>query len=123
VNQLITASSGRPEKRAISKGDLGLRRPTPRDAPLRSRGGFLHGFWKNAASRVVVVTGGGLEAAGGARPGRATWSGSGLQRHKASESRIGEAVPSCFDVTCKPVLESRVSGNRDDEVVPAMELT
>jgi hypothetical protein len=47
---------------------------------------------------------------------------SALEGNKAPESRIREAVLSGFDVTCKPVFESRVSGNRDDEVVPAIEL-
>jgi hypothetical protein len=54
--------------------------------------------------------------------GRPTCFGSALEGNKAAESRIREAVLSGFDVTRKPVLKSRVSGNRDDEVVPAMEL-
>ena len=50
-------------------------------------------------------------------------AGSALESNKAPKSRIREAVLSGFDVTRKPVFESRVSSNRDDEVVPAMELT
>jgi hypothetical protein len=41
---------------------------------------------------------------------------------KAPESRIREAVLSGFNVTRKSVFESRVSFNRDNEVVPAVEL-
>jgi hypothetical protein len=54
--------------------------------------------------------------------GRDTCFGSALEGNKAAESRIREAVLSGFDVTRKPVFESRVSGNFDDEVVPTMEL-
>jgi hypothetical protein len=52
----------------------------------------------------------------------ATCFGSALKRNEAPESRIREALPSSFDVTRKSVLESRVCGNRNDEVVPAIEL-
>src|SRR5271165_5383719 len=53
---------------------------------------------------------------------RAICFGSALEGNQAPESRIREAVLSGFDVTRKSVFESQVSGNRDDEVVPAMEL-
>jgi hypothetical protein len=54
--------------------------------------------------------------------GRATAFGSGFEGNKAPESRVREAVPSGFDVTRQPVLESRISCDRDDKVVPAIEL-
>jgi len=46
---------------------------------------------------------------------------SALEGNKAAESWIREAIPSGFDVTRKPILEGRVSGNGDYEIVPAME--
>jgi hypothetical protein len=47
---------------------------------------------------------------------------SALERDKSSESGVREAVLSGFDVTRKSILESRVSGNREDHVIPAKEL-
>src|SRR5262245_40199318 len=41
---------------------------------------------------------------------------------KAPESRIRDAVVSGFNVTRKPIFESRISSDRDDQVVPAVEL-
>ena len=38
---------------------------------------------------------------------------------KPSEGWIRDALLSGFNVTCKSICESRVSGNRDDQVVPA----
>jgi hypothetical protein len=60
---------------------------------------------------------------GSAKPSAsASCFSSALKRDDASESRIREALLSSFDVPLKAVCKSRVSGNRDDEVVPAKEL-
>jgi hypothetical protein len=48
---------------------------------------------------------------------------SALEGHKTAKSWIREAVFSGFNVTRKPVIESRVSGNRHDQVIPAVELS
>ena len=54
--------------------------------------------------------------------GRATCLGSAFEGNYAPKSRIREAILSGFDVTSKPVFESRVSCNRHNEVVPAISL-
>ena len=54
--------------------------------------------------------------------GRATCLGSAFEGNEAPKDRIREAILSGFDVTSKPVFESRVSRNRHNEVVPAIEL-
>jgi len=38
------------------------------------------------------------------------------------ESWVGEAVLSGFDVTRESIFESRIRGNRENQVVPAIEL-
>ena len=48
---------------------------------------------------------------------------SALKGNKAPKGRIRNAVLSVFNVTGKPILESWISGDRDDQVVPPMELT
>jgi len=48
---------------------------------------------------------------------------SALEGHKTPKSWIREAVLSGFNVTGKPVIESWVSGNRHDQVIPAIELS
>src|ERR1700720_1541817 len=47
---------------------------------------------------------------------------SALAGDETSKSRIRDAVPSGFNVTCKPIIEGRVSRDRYDQVVPAAEL-
>src|SRR6185369_9180518 len=47
---------------------------------------------------------------------------SSLEGNESSHGRIREAVLSGFDVTRESILENRVSLNRYDQVVPAMEL-
>src|ERR1700730_3944768 len=51
-----------------------------------------------------------------------TCFGSALEGNKAPESRIGDAITSGFDVTCQSIFESRVSGSRNDQVVPTLKL-
>src|SRR5262245_23007273 len=40
----------------------------------------------------------------------------------APKSRIRDAVGSGFNVACEPIFENRISSDRDDQVVPAVEL-
>ena len=47
---------------------------------------------------------------------------SSLEGNESTHRRIREAVLSGFDVTRELILESWVVGNRDDHVVPAIEL-
>ena len=55
--------------------------------------------------------------------GAADWGiASTLERNQTAHGRIREAVLSGFDVTRKPVLGRRIAGNRDNQVVPAVEL-
>ena len=48
--------------------------------------------------------------------------GSALEGNKAPESRIGDAITSGFDVTRQSIFERRVSGSRNDQVVPTLKL-
>ncbi len=45
-----------------------------------------------------------------------------LKSHQTPHSRIREALLAGFHVTRKPVFKSRVTVNRDDEIVPAIVL-
>src|SRR5262245_54863298 len=45
-----------------------------------------------------------------------------FQVNEASESRIRNAIIPGFNMTCKSIAEGRITRNRDDVVVPAVEL-
>jgi hypothetical protein len=51
-----------------------------------------------------------------------TCFGSACEGNKAPESRIGDAITSGFDVTRQSIFERRVSGSRNDQVVPTLKL-
>ena len=46
-----------------------------------------------------------------------------LEGNKTPKSWIRETVRSGFNMTCKSVIERRVTGNGNDEVIPTMELS
>ena len=53
---------------------------------------------------------------------RALPCGSAVQGNHATECRIRNAIAAVFYVASKPIVESGISGDRHDQVVPAVEL-
>src|SRR5271165_1854501 len=47
---------------------------------------------------------------------------SALQGYQSAQCRIGVAVPAGFHVASELISERRVSGNRNDQVIPAVEM-